>query len=357
MELNTMNIKITKVAESRAHELHKDSIKFGAEMSDHMLVCDYVNGEWQTPEIVPYGNMPLSPATSCIHYGQSIFEGVKAYRQKDGSVAIFRPNKNWERMNKSAARLDMPEVPEEIFVEGMRKLIEIDDAWVPNEDQTSLYIRPFLMGIDEFIGVRSSETYRFCIITSPAGPYYGQPVKIYVQDKYTRAVPGGIGFTKAAGNYGASMLPTQEVKKMGFDQILWTDAFEHKYVQEIGTMNVFFIIDGVAITPGLENGTILAGVTRDSIIGLLKQNNIPVEEREISIDEIMQAHKDGKLQEAFGSGTAASMSFIQELTYEGVTAVLPPAATYPIANKIKTQLDDIRYGRIEDVNNWLLKVK
>ena len=352
-----MEIKVTKVAESRAHALHKDEIVFGKECADHMLVCDYKDGKWNEPEIVPFGDMSLSPALSAIHYGQSIFEGVKAYRQVDGGIAIFRPEKNWERLNKSAERMDMPALPKEIFLEGMKQLIALDDNWVPSEDGTSLYIRPFMMATDSFLGVRSSLEYRFAIINSPAGPYYNKPVKIYVQEKYVRAVPGGIGFTKAAGNYGASMRPTHDVKAMGYDQILWTDAFEHKYVQEIGTMNVFFIVDGVAITPDLSSGTILAGVTRDSVIALLKENGVPVEERPISILELVQAHKDGKLQEAFGTGTAASMSFIQELTYEDETMVLPPCESYPIANKIKKQLDDIRYGRVEDKNGWMFKVK
>lgn len=321
-----------------------------------MLVCDYKDGSWQTPEIVPFGNFSFSPATSFIHYGQAIFEGVKAYRQPNGTVAVFRPIDNYNRMNVSAARMDMPALPEEIFMDGLKQLIALDEAWVPGENETSLYIRPFMMGMDEFIGVRTSETYRFAIICSPAGPYYNKPVRIYVQDKYVRAAKGGIGFTKAAGNYGASMLPSHEVKKLGYDQILWTDAVEHKYVQEIGTMNVFFVVDGVAVTPDLNSGTILAGVTRNSIIQLLKDNNIPVEERAISIDELVAAQKSGKLQEAFGSGTAASMSFISDLTYQDETLHLPELSNWAIAPKIKKQLDDIRYGRAEDKHGWLFKV-
>jgi len=349
-------IKIRKTENSRIHPLKKENIVFGSEQSDHMLICDYKDGKWQTPEIVPYENFSISPATSFIHYGQAIFEGVKAYRQKDGTVAIFRPDANGRRLNVSAQRMDMPEVPEEIFMEGMRQLIKLDQAWVPGEDETSLYIRPFMMGMDAFIGVRTSNTYRFAIISSPAGPYYNKPVRIYVQNKYVRAAKGGIGFTKAAGNYGASMLPSHEVKKMGYDQILWTDAVEHKYVQEIGTMNVFFVIDGKAVTPDLNGGTILAGITRDSIITLLKENNIPVEERQISVDELAQAHKEGKLQEAFGSGTAASMSFISDLTYNDETLHLPEIDTWKIAPLIKKQLDDIRYGRVEDKHGWIFKV-
>jgi branched-chain amino acid aminotransferase len=352
-----MEIKISKTTNSRAHEFITEKLVFGGEFADHMLICDYKDGQWGTPEIVPFGNISICPSLSALHYGQSIFEGVKAYRQPGGGSAIFRPDKNWERFNKSAVRLGMPEVPQEMFLEGMRQLIALDDAWIPNDANTSLYIRPFMFATDEFLGVRSSLSYKFMIITSPAGPYYNKPVSIYVADSYVRAVKGGIGFTKAAGNYGASMFPTAEVRKMGYDQVLWTDAEEHKYVQEIGTMNFFVIIDGVAITPDLENGTILAGVTRDSVIALLKANNIKVEERPISIDEIVAAHKAGTLQEAFGTGTAASMSFIQDLTYNGEKIMLPPAADYKIANMIKTQLDDIRYGKIEDNHNWLFKVK
>lgn len=255
-------------------------------------------------------------------------------------------------MNVSAHRMDMPAIPEELFMEGLKQLIALDAQWVPEEPETSLYIRPFLFGMDEFIGVRSSLNYRFAVITSPAGPYYNKPVSIYVQDKYVRAVKGGIGFTKAAGNYGASMLPSHEVKKLGYDQILWTDAETHEYVQEIGTMNVFFIVDGKALTPDLKNGTILAGVTRDSIITLLKENGVPVEERPVSIKELVDAQKSGKLQEAFGSGTAASMSFISDLTYKDETLHLPAIDSWTLAPKIKAQLDDIRYGRVEDKHGW-----
>lgn len=356
MSVSMLNINVRKTDNSRVHPLTKDNLVFGKEYADHMLVCDFENGEWQTPEIIPYGDFSMSPATSFIHYGQAIFEGIKAYRQPDGSIAVFRPHDNWKRMNVSAHRMGMPEIPEEIFVEGLRQLIELDAAWVPGEAETSLYIRPFMMGMDEFIGVRPSESYRFAIITSPAGAYYNKPVRIYVQDKYVRAAKGGIGYTKAAGNYGASMLPAAEIRKMGYDQNLWTDAVENKYVQEIGTMNVFFIVDGVALTPDLNSGTILAGVTRASIITLLEENGIKVEERPISIDELIQAQRDGKLQEAFGSGTAASMSFIADLTYQGETLSLPDPATWAIAPKIKAQLDDIRYGRVEDTHGWRYKV-
>lgn len=351
-ETSMLQIQVRKTEKSRVHPLTPDNLVFGKEYADHMLVCDYKDGQWQTPEIIPFSDFKLSPATSFIHYGQAIFEGVKAYRQPDGSVAVFRPIDNWKRLNVSAHRMGMPELPEEIFMEGLRQLLELDSEWVPGDAETSLYIRPFMIGMDEFIGVRSSESYRFAIITSPAGAYYNKPVRIYVQSQYVRAAKGGIGFTKAAGNYGASMLPSSEVKKMGYDQILWTDAVENKYVQEIGTMNVFFIIDGVAVTPDLNSGTILAGVTRASVITLLQENGITVEERPISIDELIQAQKEGRLQEAFGTGTAASMSFIADLTYKEETLSLPEVSNWQVAPLIKKQLDDIRYGRVADKFGW-----
>jgi len=228
-----MNIKITNVAESRVNELDSSNLQFGKQYSDHMLICDFEDGAWQEPSIVPYGDITMSPATTFIHYGQSLFEGIKAYRRKNGEVAIFRPRDNWARFNVSARRMAMAEVPEELFMEGMRKLIEIDKGWVPDSEGSSLYIRPFMFGTDAFIGVKPADTFRFMIITSPAGAYYSKPTRIYVQNKFVRAFPGGIGFTKAAGNYGACMLPMLETKKLGYDQILWTDGYTHKNVQEI----------------------------------------------------------------------------------------------------------------------------
>lgn len=351
-----MNIHITKVAESRINQLDISDLQFGKQYSDHMLICDFENGAWQQPMIVPYGNISMSPATTFIHYGQSLFEGIKAYKRKNGDVGIFRPRDNWERFNVSARRMAMAEVPEELFMEGMRQLIELDKNWVPDVDGGSLYIRPFMFGTDAFIGVKPADNFRFMIITSPAGAYYSKPTRIYVQNKYVRAFPGGIGFTKAAGNYGACMLPTLETRKLGYDQILWTDGFTHKNVQEIGTMNVFFVLGDKVVTPDLTEGTILAGVTRDSVIHLLKQKGITVEERALSIDEIEEHYKNGQLKEAFGAGTAAVIAPISELYYNGDTMNLPPVEDWEIANFIKKELADIRYGNIDDTNAWMYKV-
>lgn len=356
MSISTLDIKVSKTGQSRINQLHPDTIQFGKLYSDHMLVAYYENKEWKQPEIVPFDNLSLSPATTFFHYGQAIFEGVKAYKDPAGNPIIFRPYDNWKRMNRSAERMAMPDVPEDLFVGGMQKLIDVDRDWVPTQEGTSLYIRPFMVAIDEFIGVRPAEKFLFCIITSPAGPYYSKPVSIYVQDQYVRAFPGGIGFTKAAGNYGMSMYPTQQIKEMGYDQILWTDGFEHKYVQEIGTMNVFFVIGDKAVTPDLAKDTILEGVTRDSVITLLREKGITVEERPISIDELEAAYKAGTLREAFGTGTAASIAPIAELTYHDDKMKLPPVESWEVMNYLKKELSDIRYGIKADTHGWIYKV-
>jgi branched-chain amino acid aminotransferase len=351
-----MNIATQKVVDSRLNQFDPKDIKFGKLYSDHMLVAKYSNGEWHKAEILPYGDVAMSPATTVLHYGQAIFEGIKAYKNVHGEVNIFRPEENWKRFNRSADRMGMPAIPEEIFIEGMRELINLDKNWVPDSEGCSLYIRPFMIGTDAFIGVKPAEEFTFFIITSPAGAYYAEPIRIYVHDEYTRAFPGGIGYTKAAGNYGASMYPTMQVRKLGYDQILWTDAVHHKFVQEIGTMNVFFVIDGVVITPDLTEGTILAGVTRDSIITLLQAEGIKVEERPLSIDEIVQASDDGLLQEIFGAGTAAVVAPIKEIFYAGKTMLVPDVNNTPITSFIQTTLADIRYGRKEDLRQWMYKV-
>ncbi|XZF14698.1 branched-chain amino acid aminotransferase [Chitinophagaceae bacterium MMS25-I14] len=355
MSVSTSDIRVKKVEKSRISELKQDNIQFGKQYADHMLVAYYEDGAWKQPEIVPFDKLSLSPATTFMHYGQAIFEGVKAYKDPQGNPIIFRPYDNWKRMNRSAERMAMPDVPEEIFIEGMRQLIELDRDWVPTGEGTSLYIRPFMLAIDEFVGVKPAEKFMFIIITSPAGPYYNKPVSIYVQDQYVRAFPGGIGFTKAAGNYGMSMYPTMKIKEMGYDQILWTDGFDHKYVQEIGTMNVFFVIGDKVITPDFAQGTILEGVTRDSVITLLREKGVTVEERPLSIDEIAEAYRNGQLREAFGTGTAASIAPISELTYHDEHMVLPSVENAEITNWLKNELSEIRYGRKPDTHNWIVK--
>lgn len=356
MSFSALNIKIRKVDKSRLCEIDSSDIQFGVNYSDHMLVAYYENGHWKKPMIKPYHHLAFSPATTFFHYGQAIFEGVKAYKDSNSNPHIFRPYDSWKRMNRSAERMAMPPIPEDIFIEGMRTLVDLDRNWIPEGTGSSLYIRPFMLAVDEFIGMHLSEKFMFIIITSPAGPYYNRPLSIYVQDKYVRAFPGGIGFTKAAGNYGMSMYPTQQVRNMGYDQILWTDGFTHKYVQEIGTMNVFFVIGDKVITPDIARDTILEGVTRDSVITLLRDKGVIVEERPLSIDEIIAAYKAGQLKEAFGTGTAASIAPLYSLTYQNNKMLLPPLEHWEIANWLKTELDDIRYGQKKDEHGWILKL-
>ncbi len=348
------DFNITKVERSKLKDINLENIPFGKYFTDHMLEVDYEDGEWKTPEIKPYQPMLMEPSLAAIHYGQAIFEGVKAYKNEAGEAYIFRPHDNFKRFNASAERMQMPAIPEYIFMEGMKMLIELDSNWVPAQKDHSLYIRPFMFSTDETIGVKPSEKYKFMIILSPTGPYYSTPMRIYVEEQYVRAVPGGVGYAKAAGNYGAAMFATAEAKKKGYDQVLWTDAFEHKYVQECGTMNVFFIIGNTAITPGLEQGTILAGVTRDSVIALLKDMGFNVEERPLSLDDVIDAHKAGLLYEVFGTGTAATISLIKELRYKDYVMEFDVTA-WQTAPEIKKRLDDIRYGRREDEHGWMVK--
>jgi len=356
MSVSALGIRVNKIEKSRINEIDPNNIQFGKHYSDHMLIAEYEDGAWKEPEIVPFSNLSLSPATTFMHYGQAIFEGVKAYKDPQGNPIIFRPQDNHKRMNRSAKRMAMPDVPEELFVEGMRHLIELDKDWIPTSEGTSLYIRPFMIATDEFIGVRPATKFMFIIITSPAGPYYSKPVSIYVDDTYVRAFTGGIGFTKAAGNYGMSMYPTQQVREMGYDQILWTDGIEHKYVQEIGTMNVFFVLGDKVVTPDVKHDTILEGVTRDSVITLLREKGITVEERPLSMDEIEASYKAGQLKEAFGTGTAASIAPISKLTYKNEVLELPHVDEWEYCNWLKNELADIRYGRKADTHGWIFRV-
>ncbi len=351
----TNDFKISLVEQSKLQGISLENVPFGKYFTDHMLVADYENGEWQVPEIKPYQPLMLDPSLSVLHYGQAIFEGIKAYKSPDGTVSIFRPYDNFRRFNTSAERMQMPQVPEEIFIEGLRTLINIDKEWIPVQENHSLYIRPFMISSDEAIGVKPSSKYKFLIILSPTGPYYAAPMRIYVEEKYVRAVPGGVGFAKAAGNYGAALYPSALAQKKGFDQVLWMDAFEHKYVQECGVMNVFFIIGNRIITPGLEEGTILAGVTRDSVITVLREMGFTVEERPLGIDEIIEAYKVGELKEIFGTGTAATIALIKELKYKELDMVFDTEG-WKIAPAVKQKIDAVRYGLQPDTHQWMYRV-
>ncbi len=350
-----LDILVTRSQQSRVGELNLDNIAFGKHFTDHMLEVDYADGEWKQPVIRPYQPLSLAPSVAALHYGQAIFEGIKAYNDLQGNPRIFRPIDNFYRFNQSAERMQMPSIPEEIFMEGMRQLVSMDRQWIPSKTDHSLYIRPFMFSTDELIGVRPSEMYKFMIILSPSGPYYSAPMRIYVEEQYVRAAPGGVGYAKAAGNYGAAMYATAQARKHGYDQVLWMDATEHKYVQECGTMNVFFILGNKAITPSLEQGTILNGVTRQSVITLLKENGLTVEERPLSLDEILESHDRGELKEVFGTGTAATISLIKELACRGRDLVFD-VDKWTYAPGIKQKLMDIREGRTPDTHGWVMPV-
>jgi branched-chain amino acid aminotransferase len=349
------DFNITRAERSKLNDINLENIPFGKYFTDHMLEVDYEDGEWKTVEIKPHQPLLMAPSLAAIHYGQAIFEGVKAYKDAKGDAYIFRPLDNFKRFNISAERMQMPQIPEEIFMEGIKALIKLDHNWIPQKEDHSLYIRPFMFSSDEMIGVKPSEKYKFMVILSPTGPYYNNPMRIYVEEQYVRAVPGGVGYAKAAGNYGAAMYPTAQAKKKGYDQVLWTDAFEHKFVQECGTMNVFFIIGNTAITPDLEAGTILAGVTRESTITLLREIGFNVEERPLSIDDVIDAHKAGLLFEVFGTGTAATISPIKELRYKDYVMEFD-VDKWKTAPEVKNRLNAIRYGLTADNHGWMLKV-
>ena len=353
--LATMDIATTLVERSKLLDINLENIPFGKYFSDHMLEADFENGEWKNIEIKPYQPLLLSPSLAALHYGQAIFEGIKAYKDSEGEAYIFRPQDNYHRFNISAQRMEMPVVPEDLFMEGMKQVVSLDRSWIPQNEDHSLYIRPFMFSSDEMIGVRPSDKYKFLIILSPTGPYYNAPMRIYVEENFVRAAPGGVGYAKAAGNYGAAMHATAHAKRKGYDQVLWTDAFEHKYVQEIGTMNVIFIIGDKAVTPDRHSGTILAGVTRNSALTLLEEAGYAVEERPVSMDELMDAYKAGQLKEVFGTGTAATITYIKELRYKDFVMHFD-CENWKTAPMIKTWLTDIRAGRREDKYGWMVKV-
>ena len=336
------------------------NLGFGKYFTDHMFLMDYTEEKgWYDPRIIPYQPLALDPATSVLHYGQAIFEGMKAYRSLDGRVLLFRPRKNMERINSSNDRLCIPPIDIDFGVEAIKTLIKQDREWIPAVDETSLYIRPFIISTDPFLGVRASNAYKFIIILSPVGVYYPQgiaPVNIYVEPEYVRAVRGGTGYAKAAGNYAGGMKAQTIAAKKGYVQVLWLDGIERKYIEEVGAMNVFFKIKGEAITPNLS-GSILPGVTRESAIFLLKHWSMKVTERKISIQELHEAYQRGELEEAFGTGTAAVISPIGELNWNDHRMVINNGRTGEVAHKLYDTLTGIQYGRLKDEFGWTMEVK
>lgn len=355
MEMVKNKIHITQTSHSRLSEVDFDNIPFGRIFADHMLVADYNDGAWGEPEIVPYGKITVAPCITSLHYGQSIFEGLKAQKNSDGEALLFRPLDNHIRLNRSADRMCMPAIPEDIFMDGLRELVHLDKNWIPTKEGSALYIRPFMFATDEYVGIKASDSYKFMIFSSPVGPYYPEPVKLMVNTKYVRASAGGTGEAKSAGNYGSSLKGAVEAREMGYHNVLWLDAIHRRYVEECGTMNVFFIIDGVAITPNLS-GTILRGITRDSVITLLRDMGVEVQERPVTIDEIVAAYGAGKLDEIFGTGTAATIAHVSHLWNGGDEMVLPAIEKRKIGPAILQKITDIRTGQIPDPYGWVVKV-
>ena len=317
-----MSIKIKKVAQSKVSDLDFDNLPFGRICTDHMYVVDYSDGQWEAPEIRPLTYFHVHPANLAWHYGQSIFEGMKATKHRDGTPMLFRVEDHAKRMNVSARRMCMPKIPKKMFIEAVTQMVRLEKDWIPPQEGSALYIRPLMFATEEFIGVRPSAKYRFLIFTCPVGPYYSKPVSLRVERKYVRAVPGGVGDAKTAGNYAASLFPEERAIKAGYDQVMWMDPFEFKYVHEVGTMNIFFAIKNKVYTPDL-NGCILKGVTRDSVIQLLKSEGLKVIEKPISIDRIYNEYKKGNLKEVFGTGTAAVVSMVNKIKYGKKIIKLP----------------------------------
>ncbi len=347
------NITEKKTLQSRVSNQDINNIMMGKAFTDHMFVCDYADGKWQNARIEPLDLIPTHPAAMALHYGQAIFEGLKATMGEDGNPMLFRPIENAKRLNHSADRMGMPRFPEELFVEGLRRLVDIDRDWVPTSEGSTLYLRPFMYADEAFIGMRAATTYKFIIMASPAGPFFSKRIRLYAEKKYVRAVNGGTGEAKAAGNYAAAIRPTEYAKAQGYDQVLWLDAHDFEYIQEVGTMNIFFKIAGKFITPNL-NGSVLAGITRMSVMELLRDKGFEVGERPITISEIKAASENGTLEEAFGVGTAVNIAMVEEIGNNDFSIKLP--ADNPMANDILNTLADIRSGRVGDKFGWILPV-
>lgn len=350
-----LDIKIERTTTPKAKP-EADSLGFGKLFSDHMFLMDYTEGRgWHDARIIPFANITLSPAAMVFHYGQEMFEGLKAYKGCDGRPRLFRPDMNAKRTNSSNRRLCIPELPEEYFVEAVKALVSLDRDWIPSAPGTSLYIRPFIFATDEFLGVAPSKTYRFYIILSPSGAYYASgldPVGIWIEDDYVRAVRGGMGFAKAGGNYAVSLAAQVKAHEGGYSQVLWLDGVERRYIEEVGAMNIFFKINGTVVTPML-NGSILPGITRDSVIQICKDKGIPVEERRISVDELLEAQRNGSLEECFGSGTAAVISPVGKLRYKDEVMTINGGGIGEVSQLLYDTITGIQTGSVEDSHGWV----
>lgn len=350
MDTEAAIIDIKKTTKSKINEVDFNNLPFGKIYSDHMMYCDYIDGKWQQPKIVPYGPMEFDPSTKVFHYGQAVFEGMKAFKDDNDKVWLFRPEKNFDRINKSSERMAIPQFPREYFFEGLTNLLRLDSDWVKKGQGNSLYIRPFVIATEKGVAAAPSTSYRFMIITCPAQAYYNKAVKVLFSEKYSRAASGGVGYAKAAGNYGAQFYPTNLAKEKGYDQIIWTDADSHQYLEEAGTMNIFFRINDKLLTAP-TNDRILNGVTRASIIQLAKDNNIEVDVNPVAVSRIVEAADKGELKEIFGSGTAATVAQVLGFEYNNKYHELPQVEN-PYSALFKKQLQDIQYNRAEDKHGW-----
>ncbi|MBR6872007.1 MAG: branched-chain amino acid aminotransferase [Ruminococcus sp.] len=354
-----MDIRLELTKTPKAKPQDETKLGFGHIFTDHMFVMNYDTGEgWHDARIVPYGDITLSPAAMCLHYGQEIFEGLKAYRRADGGIQLFRPDENYKRLNNSAARMVIPEIDEEFMIEATKKLVEIEKDWVPHTDGAALYIRPFIFATDPYVGVRPADHYTFLIILSPSGAYYStglNPVKIYVENNYVRAVRGGTGFAKTAANYAISLKGQEEAHEQDYEQVLWLDGVERKYIEEVGSMNIFFVIDGEVITPELQ-GSVLPGITRKSALEVCKSKGIKATERRITIQEVAEAYDNGKLDEVFGTGTAAVISPVGHLKWGDKIMTINNNEIGPISQMLYDTMTGIQWGKIEDTFGWIVPV-
>ena len=353
--VESLHIDVTRVKRTRLTSVDFQELPFGKVYTDHMFMADYIDGDWKNLRIVPFGRMSVSPATPAIHYGQSIFEGLKAHRSPEGETLLFRPLDNLHRMNVSADRMAMPALPEEVFMESITALITLDREWIPTMPGSSLYIRPFMFSADEYIGIRPSLTFTYMVILSPVGTYYSTPVKVKIEKHYTRAAQGGTGFAKAGGNYGGAIFPAKLAQEQGYHQLIWTDGKDHQYIEESGTMNVMFVINDTLVTPALGD-SILAGITRDSVLSVARDWGMEVEERKISVAEIVNGLECGIVKEAFGVGTAATIAHIELIGHEGKDYVLPAIAERQFANRVYQELDGIKRGILPDKFGWIVKM-
>jgi branched-chain amino acid aminotransferase len=347
-------IEVTKTKTSKLKDVDFDNLSFGNVFSDHMLVSDYENGAWSIPKIIPYQAISLEPSAKIFHYGQSVFEGLKAYKDNQGDVFLFRPEDNCKRLNISSKRLAIPELPEAYFMDGLKKLLEVDKDWIPTKEGSSLYIRPFIFATGKGFHASPANSYKFIIATAPSGAYFAGKVKVLIEETYSRSANGGVGFAKAGGNYAGQFYPTQLAVKKGYNQVVWTDDTSHEYIEEAGAMNIFVRINDTLITAPVSD-RILDGITRKSIIQIAKEEGIKVEERKISVSELVQAAKNSSLKEMFGAGTAAVVSPISTFGYRGVDYDLPEFEnTY--ASKLKKRITDIQTNKAKDPFGWRVKI-